>query len=99
MIAALCAAACCAAAAWVLRALKQPPAPHKPKQTKALLATYALRLLLAFCARLDRELPAPFQPLLEDPDSVKPVSEAVWFAVCVESGGEGREWKAAALVC
>jgi hypothetical protein len=29
--------------------------------------------MLQFFGRLDREVVAPFQPLLEDPDSLKPV--------------------------
>jgi hypothetical protein len=40
---------------------------------QALAATYAVRALLSFFSRLDKELVAPFQPLLEDPDSLTPV--------------------------
>jgi hypothetical protein len=59
-----------------LSRLSLPTAPDRTPyttQTQGLVATYLVRALLAFFGRLDRELVAPFQPLLEDPDSLKPV--------------------------
>ncbi|GBF93095.1 dolichyl-phosphate beta-glucosyltransferase [Raphidocelis subcapitata] len=38
-----------------------------------LAGTYVCKALVQFFTRLDKELVAPFQPLLEDPDSLKPL--------------------------
>lgn len=55
------------------RQRENAPTPSPVTPSQALAAAYAARALLMFWARLDRELVAPFQPLLEDPDSLTPV--------------------------